>query len=80
MQQHNKNKEVCICINDIKHIYDLVPNCVNSSANALELLQSYTKPSMWYSDETAPMKYSTSVLVLLGAWYRDKFLSLFSRK
>ena len=28
------------------HIYGLVQDCSNSSANALELLQSCTKPSL----------------------------------
>ena len=30
----------------IDHVDGLVQDCSNSSANALELLQSYTKPSM----------------------------------
>ena len=33
--------------NAFEYVDDLVQDCSNSIANALELLQSFTKPSMW---------------------------------
>ena len=37
---HRYGKYLC-------HVHGLVPDCKNSIANALELLQSYTKPSLY---------------------------------
>ena len=43
---------------DIKHNIDgLVQDCSNSIANALELLQSCTGPSIWLFQDTETFKY-----------------------
>ena len=48
MEKQNTNVQSwCIYTSDIIYIDDLVQNCSNSIANALELLQSCTKPLIW---------------------------------
>ena len=48
------------------HIDGLVQECSNSIANALELLQSCTKPSMW-----CPSSWSAVVKGSLRAWWHN---------
>ena len=48
-----------VCI----HIDGLVQNCSNSSANALELLQFCTKPSIWLSQWTDPQSWGWTLLI-----------------
>ena len=41
--------QTCQTMNGKEHFDGLVQDCSNSIANALELLQFCTKPSIWYS-------------------------------
>ena len=54
----------------INHIHGLVHDCSNSIANTLELLQSYTKPSIWYARGFVAFCFVVVILSILGvsAW------------
>ena len=44
------------------HFDDLVQDCSNSSALAMELLQSCTKPSIWHSSNQTKHKDTAHIL------------------
>ena len=50
----------------VVHIDGLVQDCTNSIANALELLQSCTKPSTWYVNSTVVHCFVVVILPFIG--------------
>ena len=59
----------------LHHIEDLVQDCTNSIANALELVQSCTKPSVWWHYSLAtpgwPHKVDTSLIFAALVAFQD---------